>query len=99
MSSCVVSLRTGVSLFIMRSHTCWNDLESPSPILGDIAKFSFHDRSTPYQPSSGWLHRLAGSRMVDITVGFVTAIPLLIFVRVFFSPLSRPSVALLTDVI
>ena len=75
--------------------TCWNDSESWSP-MKVVYRVLFFDRSTSYQPS-GWLHRLAGSRMVDFTIGFKAIIPLLLFVRLFLSPLSWPSVALLTD--
>ena len=40
-----------------------------------ITEFAFLDKSTPYQFSSSWFHRLAGTCMVDSTVGFVTIKP------------------------
>ena len=59
----------------------------------------FLNRFIPYQFRIYWLHRLAGSSMVDSTVGFITIIPVLVIVEVFFSSLCIPSSTLLTDVI
>ena len=64
-----------------------------------IAEFAFLNRPILYQFSSSGYHWLAGSSMVDSTVGCVAIKPLQVFIMMFISSLIWQSSTLLPDAI